>query len=79
MPQPVIPLPRYTWGDVETVFDDLALTRAQKDAVEYLLDETRRHSRNLSPLDLLREIICIAFVLGPDSDRPPHAPRLRRS
>ena len=24
MPQPVIPLPRYTWGDVETVFDDLA-------------------------------------------------------
>jgi hypothetical protein len=51
MPQPVIPLPRYTWGDVETVFDDLALTRAQKDAVEYLLDETRRHSRNLSPLD----------------------------
>jgi hypothetical protein len=79
MPHSVISLPNYTWGDLETVYDDLALTLAQKDAVQFLLEETRSLSRHLSPLDLLREIICIAFVLGPENDRSPNAPRWPRS
>lgn len=64
----VIPM---TWGELEAVYDDLAITRQEKDSVQFLLTMTRLLSPHLSPLDLIREIICIAFVLNPANDRPP--------
>lgn len=60
-----------TWGELETVYDDLAITRQEKDSVQFLLTMTRLLSPHLSPLDLIREVICIAFVLSPANDRPP--------
>lgn len=74
MPHSKEMLPTITWGDLETAFDDLAITREEKEAVANLLTMTRLLSHNLSPLDLVREIICIAFVLTPESDRLPPSP-----
>ncbi|HEV7351979.1 MAG TPA: hypothetical protein VGN74_02475 [Brevundimonas sp.] len=71
MPTPFDPLPPATWDDLETIFDALAETSEQRQAVAHLLEVTRAMSPYLSRLDLLREIICIALVLLPENDRPP--------
>ena len=71
MPIPFAPPPAATWDDLETIFDALAETSEQREAVAHLLEVTRAMSPFLSRLDLLREIICIALVLLPENDRPP--------
>ena len=60
MPQPLARLPSLTWEEVETIFDELSMTR--------------RAAGSLSPLDLMREIFCIALVLPCGNDRPPKRP-----
>ncbi len=77
MPHSAIPIPTVTWGDLEAAYDDLSITREEKETVQHLLTMTRLLSPHLSPLDLIREIICIAFVLTPASDRPPRSPLSR--
>ncbi len=72
-------LPKWTWDYLETVFEDLAQTPAEKAAVLHLVSVTREMSPYLSKLDLLREIICIGLVLLPEHDRPPGATQLRSS
>jgi purine nucleoside permease len=72
-------LPNWTWDYLETVFEDLAQTPAEKAAVLHLVAVTREMSPFLSKLDLLREIICIGLVLLPDHDRPQSAAQLRSS
>jgi len=69
--------PAISWSDLEAVFDDLAITPIEKEAVAHLLSITRLLSCHLSPLDLMREIICIAFVLTSESDRSPARRRSR--
>lgn len=71
--------PTCTWDYLETVFEDLAQTPAEKAAVLHLVSVTREMSPFLSKLDLLREIICIGLVLLPEHDRPPSADHLRSS
>jgi len=63
--------PAISWNDLETIYEDLAVTRVEKEAVQHLLTITRLMSPHLSPLDLMREIICIALVLTPASDPSP--------
>lgn len=72
-------LPKWTWDYLETVFEDLAQTPAEKAGVLHLVSVTREMSPYLSKLDLLREIICIALVLLPEHDRPPNVANLRSS
>ena len=72
-------LPKWTWDYLETVFEDLAQTPAEKTAVLHLISVTREMSPYLSRLDLLREIICIGLVLLPEHDRPPNVANLRSS
>lgn len=71
MPNPFETIPPATWDDLEVIFESLAETPEQSDAVRHLLSVTRTMSPFLSKLDLLREIICIALVLLPENDRPP--------
>ena len=71
--------PTWNWDYLETVFEDLAQTPAEKAAVLHLVSVTREMSPYLSKLDLLREIICIGLVLLPENDRPPNAENLRLS
>ena len=69
----------WNWDYLETVFEDLAHTPAEKSAVLHLLTVTKEMSPYLSKLDLLREIICIGLVLLPEHDRPPNAEHLKPS
>ena len=72
MQNPFDPLPPATWDDLEMIFEALAETPEQRQAISHLLEVTRAMSPFLSRLDLLREIICIALVLLPENDRPPN-------
>lgn len=65
--------PTWNWDYLETVFEDLAQTPAEKAAVLHLVSVTREMSPYLSKLDLLREIICIALVLLPAEAQPPQS------
>lgn len=73
MPHTAIKLPQSTWGELEAIFETLAETHQQKDAVQHLLKVTREMSPYLSKPDLLREIICIALVLLPAEAQPPQS------
>lgn len=70
-------LPPITWGELEAIFDDLAATNEQREEAQRLLRMTRRMSKHLSPLDLMREIFCIALVLPSENDRPHKRPKTR--
>lgn len=64
-------LPSLTWEELETILDDLAATEEERDQVVALLAMMRSLSETMSPLDLMREIFCIALVLPCENDRPP--------
>lgn len=62
-------LPQMTWEDIETVLDNLASTPARKDAAQDLFRGLRLASAQLSPMDLLQQmLLCAATLAGP---RPP--------
>lgn len=64
-------MPQMTWEDVETVLDSLAGTPARKEAAQLMFRELRLVSAQLSPMDLLQQIILnAAAVAGPTSPRP---------
>ena len=67
-------LPSLTWDEVEAIFDELATTNEQRDQALRLLSMTRQTAQALSPLDLMREIFCIALVLPCGNDRSPKRP-----
>lgn len=71
MPQASPRLPSITWEELEAIFDDLAANREQREEASRLLQMTRRLHTHLSPLDLMREIFCIALVLPSENDRSP--------
>lgn len=75
MPHTFSGLPPITWEELEAIFDDLAANREQREEAARLLQMTRGLQADLSPLDLMREIFCIALVLPCENDRPPRPPR----
>lgn len=63
-------LPQMTWEDIETVLDDLASTPARKDAAQDLFRGLRLASEQLSPMDLLQQVLlCAATLAGPRAPR----------
>ncbi len=63
-------LPQMTWEDIETVLDHLASTPARKDAAQGLFRGLRLASAQLSPMDLLQQVLlCAATLAGPGSPR----------
>lgn len=75
MPRTLAHLPTISWEELEAIFDDLAASREQREEAARLLQMTRRLQDHLSPLDLMREIFCIALVLPSENDRSPKAPK----
>ena len=76
-------LPQMTWEDIETALDDLASTPARKDAAQALFRGLRQASAQLSPMDLLQQLLlCAATLAGPRPQRhltgpPPGRPGVR--
>ncbi|WP_292020650.1 MULTISPECIES: hypothetical protein [unclassified Brevundimonas] len=79
MPHSGRPLPSITWGELEVIFEALTVTTEEWETARKLLDLTRRLQPYLSPLDVMREILCIALVLPSENDRPPAPPRRREA
>jgi len=71
MPPTLARLPSLTWEEMEAIMDELAATEEQRDQVLTLVALTRSLSETMSPLDLMREIFCIALVLPCENDRSP--------
>jgi hypothetical protein len=71
MPPTFARLPSLTWEEMEAILDELAATEEQRDQALTLLALTRSLSETMSPLDLMREIFCIALVLPCENDRSP--------
>jgi hypothetical protein len=76
MPHSGCHLPPVTWEELEAIFEDLAATNEERETALRLLDLTRTLQPYLSPLDLMREILCITLVLPSENDRPPRRPAL---
>lgn len=74
MPHSGTHLPPITWEELEVIFEDLAATIEEREMAQRLLGLTRILQPYLSPLDLMREILCIALVLPSGNDRPPRPP-----
>ncbi len=60
-------LPRWDWADLETAMASIAVHPAQRDLVVPLLSAIRKSASLRSPLDLLREILILASVVGDES------------
>ena len=63
------PLLMFTWTDVSDALETLADTSQQRRAA-WFLERLKQTSEELSPDDLLVEIISSAILLGAESSRP---------
>ncbi len=64
-------LPQMSWEDVETVIDALASTPARKEAAQQMFRALQLTSGDLSPMDMLQQIILTAqTIASPTPVRP---------
>ncbi|HEY9216715.1 MAG TPA: hypothetical protein VIO94_01600 [Phenylobacterium sp.] len=64
------PMPSFSWQQLERQLFDLAATPAQADLAEHLVSATRKLSRFKPPEMVLREILCLTWVLLDENFRP---------
>jgi hypothetical protein len=66
---PVAEMPVWTWNQLEDALRDLAASRQQQDMVESLVSATRKQARFLPSGHVLKEILCIAWVIADETFR----------
>lgn len=66
---PAADMPVWTWNQLEDALRDLAASRQQQDMVESLVSATRKQARFLPSGHLLKEILCIAWVIADETFR----------
>lgn len=64
------PMPTFSWQQLERQLFDLAATPAQAELAEHLVSATRKMSRFKPPEMVLREILCLTWVLLDENFRP---------
>lgn len=64
------PMPTFSWQQLERQLFDLAATPAQAELAEHLVSATRKLSRFKPPEMVLREILCLTWVLLDENFRP---------
>lgn len=62
-------MPVWTWNQLEDALRDLAASRQQQDMVECLVSATRKQARFLPTGHVLKEILCIAWVIADETFR----------
>ncbi|HRD45898.1 MAG TPA: hypothetical protein PLF78_05380 [Caulobacter sp.] len=60
-------MPVWSWGQLEDALRDLAASRQQQDMVESLVSATRKQARYLPSGHILKEILCIAWVIADET------------
>ena len=66
---PAADMPVWTWNQLEDALRDLAASRQQQDMVESLVSATRKQARFLPSGHVLKEILCIAWVVADETFR----------
>lgn len=66
---PAADMPVWTWHQLEDALRDLAASRNQADMVESLVSATRKQARYLPSGHILKEILCIAWVIADETFR----------
>ena len=66
---PAADMPLWTWHQLEDALRDLAASRGQQDMVETLVSATRKQARYLPSGHVLKEILCIAWVIADETFR----------
>jgi hypothetical protein len=64
------PMPTFSWQQLERQLFDLAATPAQQELAEHLVSATRKLSRFKPPEMVLREILCLTWVLLDENFKP---------
>lgn len=66
---PAADMPVWTWNQLEDALRDLAASRQQQDMVESLVSASRKQARFLPSGHVLKEILCIAWVIADETFR----------
>jgi len=66
---PAADMPVWTWSQLEDALGELAASRQQQDMIESLVSATRKQARYLPTGHILKEILCIAWVVADEQFR----------
>jgi hypothetical protein len=66
------PTPTFSWTQLERQLVDLAATETQAEMARHLVSATRKLARFKPPEMVLREILCLTWVLLDENFRPGH-------
>jgi hypothetical protein len=66
---PAADMPVWTWSQLEDALAELAASRQQHDMIENLVSATRKQARYLPSGHILKEILCIAWVIADETFR----------
>lgn len=66
---PAADMPVWTWSQLEDALGELAASRQQHDMIEALVSATRKQGRYLPSGHILKEILCIAWVVADETFR----------
>ena len=64
---PAADMPVWTWSQREDALVELAASRQQHDMIESLVSATRKQARYLPSGHILKEILCIAWVIADET------------
>lgn len=60
-------MPVWTWSQLEDALGEIAASRQQHDMIEALVSATRKQSTYLPSGHILKEILCIAWVIADET------------
>lgn len=66
---PAADMPVWTWSQLEDALGEIAASRQQHDMIESLVSATRKQARYLPSGHILKEILCIAWVIADETFR----------
>ena len=62
-------MPVWTWSQLEDALGEIAASRQQHDMIEALVSATRKQGTYLPSGHILKEILCIAWVIADETFR----------
>ena len=66
---PAADMPVWTWSQLEDALGEIAASRQQHDMIEALVSATRKQATYLPTGYILKEILCIAWVIADETFR----------
>ena len=64
---PAADMPVWTWSQLEDALGEIAASRQQHDMIEALVSATRKQAAYLPTGHILKEILCIAWVIADET------------